>query len=116
MLSDGNLLFVGRKDRQIKTRGYRVELDEVEAALISHPGVEEAAIFVIQDDGNNLIHAAVIPKADETLSDVLLSAHLKQIIPSYAVPLQYHIRQTFPRTTSGKISRRQLQKEVMGME
>jgi amino acid adenylation domain-containing protein len=116
MLSDGNLLFVGRKDRQIKTRGFRVELDEVEAALISHPGVEEAAIFVIQEDGNNFIHAAVIPKADQSLSDVLLSTYLAQIIPSYSVPTKYHIRQSFPRTTSGKISRRQLQKEVMTMD
>jgi amino acid adenylation domain-containing protein len=116
MQPDGNLLFIGRKDRQIKTRGYRVELDEVEAALISHPGVEEAAIFVIHEDGNNFIHAAVIPKAEEVLSDILLSAHLTQLIPSYAVPTKYHIRQSFPRTTSGKISRRQLQKEVMAMD
>jgi amino acid adenylation domain-containing protein len=114
MLPDGNLLFIGRKDRQIKTRGYRVELDEIEAALVSHPGVEEAAVFVIQDnDGNNFIHAAVIPKADEALSDVLLSSHLTRMIPSYAIPFKYHIRQIFPRTTSGKISRRQLRNEVM---
>jgi amino acid adenylation domain-containing protein len=114
MLPDGNLLFIGRKDRQIKTRGYRVELDEIEAALVSHPNVEEAAVFVIQDnDGNNYIHAAVIPEADEALSDVLLSSHLTRIIPSYAIPYKYHIRQTFPRTTSGKISRHQLRKEVM---
>jgi acyl-coenzyme A synthetase/AMP-(fatty) acid ligase len=114
MLPDGNLLFIGRKDRQIKTRGYRVELDEIEAALVSHPDVEEAAVFVIQDnDGNNYIHAAVIPEADEALSDVLLSSHLTRIIPTYAIPYKYHIRQTFPRTTSGKISRHQLRKEVM---
>jgi amino acid adenylation domain-containing protein len=117
MLPDGNMLFAGRKDRQIKTRGYRVEMDEVEAALISHPGVEEAATFVIQDDdGNNFIHDAVIPKADEPLSETFLSTHLTQILPSYAIPVKYHIRQTFPRTTSGKISRRLLQREVMGME
>ncbi len=117
MLPDGNLLFAGRKDRQVKTRGYRVEMDEVEAALISHPGVEEAATFAIQDDdGNNYIHAAVIPKADESLSDSTLSAHLTHILPSYAIPVKYHIRQTFPRTTSGKVSRRQLQKEVVGRE
>ena len=93
-----------------------MELDEVEAALITHPGIEEAAIFVIQDeDGNNLIHAAVIPKSDEVLSDTNLSTHLTKIIPSYAIPLKYHIRQTFPRTTSGKISRRKLQNEISGL-
>jgi amino acid adenylation domain-containing protein len=114
-LPDGNLLFVGRKDRQVKTRGYRVELDEVEVALISHPGVEEAAIVVLQDDdGNNFIHGAVIPKEGEELSDAILSKHLAQIIPSYAIPIKFHIRQAFPRTTSGKINRRQIQKEVKG--
>ena len=113
ILPDGNMLFVGRKDRQIKTRGYRVELDEVEVALTSHSGIEEAAIFAIQDDdGNNFIHAAVIPKANQALSDALLSAHLNQIIPSYAIPVKYHFRQSFPRTTSGKIDRRQLQREA----
>ena len=44
-LPDGNLVFLGRKDRQIKLRGYRIELDEIEAALVEHPMVAEAATY-----------------------------------------------------------------------
>ena len=65
-----NYDFLGRKDRQIKTRGYRVELDEIEAALLAHNGIEEAAVFAIPDsEGSQQIQAAVIPRreADQTL-------------------------------------------------
>ena len=62
-LPDGNLKYVGRKDRQVKTRGYRVELDEVEAALLSCPSVEEAAAYVVPDgQGSVMIRAAVTSK------------------------------------------------------
>ena len=44
---DGNHSFLGRKDRQVKSRGYRIELDEVEAALMSHEKVQEAAVFPV---------------------------------------------------------------------
>ena len=58
--ADGALDFLGRKDRQIKTRGYRVELDEVEAALASHPHTESAAVYPVPDEeGSQRIHAAV---------------------------------------------------------
>ena len=56
LLPDGNYRYRGRKDRQVKTRGYRVELDEVETALLSHPQVQEAAVYTIPDgQGSNLI-------------------------------------------------------------
>ena len=64
-MPDGNLKFLGRKDRQIKTRGYRVELDEIEVALLSHEGVQEAAVYAMPDpegEGTNLIYAAVTAK------------------------------------------------------
>ncbi len=117
MLPDGNLVFIGRKDRQVKTRGYRVELDEVESALVSHSGIEEAAVFTIRDDdGNNLIHAAVLSKTGEKPLDTVLFAHLNELIPPYAVPVEIHFMEAFPRTTSGKISRRELQRFVMGSD
>lgn len=109
-LPDGNLKYLGRKDRQIKTRGYRVELDEVEVALLSHSAVEEAAAFPIPDgEGSNLIEAAVTAKqgavaeADEVLN---LAA---ERLPSYALPVKVHVLEAFPRTSTGKIDRRQLQ-------
>jgi amino acid adenylation domain-containing protein len=61
---DGNLDFLGRKDRQIKARGYRIELDEVEAALLAHEAVEGAAAFPVPiGEGTHRIEAAVTLRA-----------------------------------------------------
>lgn len=112
----GILEFHGRRDRLVKTRGYRVELDEVEAVLAAHPLVEEAAAFAVPDDsGSVLIHAAATlaaageqaEPADETQIRTLLG-HLKSRLPGYAVPVRLDVLPEFPRTTTGKIDRRAL--------
>ena len=115
LLPDGNYGYRGRKDRQVKTRGYRVELDEVETVLLSHPLVEEAAVYTIPDgQGSNLIEAAVIPRSEGELSESQILEHLNSRLPSYAVPLKIHLMNDFPRTSTGKISRRELQKIASG--
>jgi len=107
---NGDYRYLGRKDRQIKTRGYRVELDEIEVALLSHDEVAEAAAYPIPDDqGSNLIVASVIPKTDGNLAETVLVEHLNGRLPPYAVPVKIFIEQDFPRTSTGKISRRELQ-------
>ena len=114
--SDGNLKFLGRKDRQIETRGYRVALDEVEAAIVSLPHVEEAAAFSVPDEeGSQVIQAAVILSPDANGFGVAqcLSA-LKETLPLYAVPQRLTTEITFPRTTSGKIDRLALQERAKG--
>lgn len=115
---DGNYQFVGRKDRQIKTRGYRVELDEVEAALVGHPQVEEAAAYAVPVEASgHQVEAAVILKAEAALSEAELLRYVGERLPGYAVPRRVAIATTFPRTGTGKIDRRALQqqaeKEVM---
>jgi len=106
----GNYRYLGRKDRQIKTRGYRVELDEVEVALLSHPGVEEAAAYPVPDgQGSNLIESAVIPKAGANLGLEELIAHITGRLPPYAIPVRVDFMSDFPRTSTGKINRRELQ-------
>jgi amino acid adenylation domain-containing protein len=105
-LADGNLKYVGRKDRQIKTRGYRVELDEVEAALLSCPAVQEAAAYVVPDgQGSVLIEAAVTPKDGESVTADTVIAHAAGRLPGYAVPVVLQVLAAFPRTSSGKIDR-----------
>ena len=112
--SDGNYQFVGRKDRQIKTRGYRIELDEVEAALVAHPQVEEAAAYAVPyDAGSQQVEAAVILKSPATLAAVDLKRHVAERLPAYAVPHQIAIAPTLPRTSTGKIDRRALQKQAL---
>jgi acyl-coenzyme A synthetase/AMP-(fatty) acid ligase len=112
-LPDGNYRFLGRKDRQIKTRGYRVELDEIETILLALPEVAEAAVYPIPDgEGSNLIEAAVIPKVEMDLSTDVLFFELGKKLPPYAIPSAIHIRSDFPRTSTGKIDRRSLQNLV----
>lgn len=109
MHDDGLLRFLGRKDRMIKTRGHRVELDEVEAALVSHPLVSEAAAFAVPDaTGSKAIHAAVKPLDGEVLEARDVIEHAATKLPQYAIPVELEVVAEFPRTTSGKIDRRQL--------
>lgn len=114
---DGNLTYLGRKDRQIKTRGYRVELDEIEVAMLAHEGVLETAVFPVPDgQGSNLIEAAVIPRESVSLNETELINHLSSRLPSYAVPVKINIMTDFPRTSTGKINRRALREEAIANE
>ena len=108
----GVLHFLGRRDRQIKTRGYRVELDEVEAALMTHPHVQEAAVFTtLNNTGEKIIQARVIRKQGQDLLDVTgLQAHLQNLLPSYAIPLKIGFSENLPRTEAGKIDRKELER------
>jgi acyl-CoA synthetase (AMP-forming)/AMP-acid ligase II len=109
-----NYDFLGRKDRQIKTRGYRVELDEIEAALLSHTEVEEAAAYAVPDsEGSQQIEAAIILKSEAVQASVDLTKHISGLLPWYAVPGKINVMQSFPRTTSGKIDRRRLREQAM---
>lgn len=111
--SDGLYQFVGRKDRQVKARGYRVELDEVEAVLVAHEEVEEAAVFAVPlAVGSRQIEAAIILTANSKLTAIELNRYAAARLPNYAVPVQLAIAETFPRTTSGKIDRRALQAQA----
>ena len=104
--SAGAFRFLGRKDRQIKARGYRVELDEVESVLLSHEAVHEAAVYATADaDGVREIQAEAILQGGAQATAADLSRHLRASLPPYAVPRKVRIRREFPRTSSGKIDR-----------
>lgn len=110
--SDGTYSFVGRGDRQIKTRGHRVELDEIETAIGSHPEVEQAVVYAVPDgDGSQLIEAVVTllaGGAGDAAADVdgqALLRHAAARLPKYAVPRQIRIVSSVPRTSTGKADR-----------
>jgi len=106
---DGELEFLGRKDRQIKTRGHRVELDEIEAVLCQHDDIEEAATFTVEDaDQGMLIEAAVILRLGADTSDKDVSRHAARLLPGYAVPRKVLLLTEFPRTRTGKVDRKAL--------
>jgi acyl-coenzyme A synthetase/AMP-(fatty) acid ligase len=102
-LEDGNLAFVARDDRQVKVRGHRVELEEVETALLSLAPVEEAAVFTVPDaEGSASIQAAVVV-GDAGADERTLLAALRRVLPPYAVPAQLAVLETLPRTPTGKV-------------
>ena len=106
---DGQILFLGRKDRQVKVRGYRVELDEVENVLGGLEDVAEAAAVAIRtgEGETGIIGAITIgPESSRTVSEIRqLTA---ERLPPYAVPRTIEVLQELPRTVSGKIDRRTL--------
>ena len=104
----GELMFLGRKDSQIKRSGYRIELGEIENALASAPDVGMSCCYY--DDANEKIVAAYTGPADEKQ----LKAALKAQLPKYMLPDVYLRREALPRTGSGKIDRRALRREVEG--
>jgi acyl carrier protein len=107
---DGNYELVGRADRRVKLRGNRVELDEIETVLLSHPQVEQAAVYmIVEGEGYDRIEAAVIPQGGAQITPHELTAHVARQLPAYAVPSAITITEDLPKTSTGKINRRELQ-------
>jgi amino acid adenylation domain-containing protein len=103
----GNLLFLGRRDHQIKTRGYRVELAEIEAALHRHPAVAECAVIAIPDNLiTNRIVACVVIQREAHGRD--LARVCRDRLPRYMVPERFEILGELPRTSTNKIDRKAL--------
>lgn len=114
--SDGNLLFLGRQDRQIKIRGYRVELDAIEHELLKHPAIQEACVFWIARDGEKEIRSQVVPAGDSRLQGSELTEFLRDRISPYSVPTQIDIVESLPRNSNGKadrVSLRRLAEEAL---
>ncbi len=107
---DGNLQLLGRKDEQIKIRGFRVELEEVERALCTLPEVA-AGVVVPQGAGSNraILVAYVVPGDSRKKPDrELLGATLAQHLPEYMVPTRWVFLEALPLTANGKVDRRAL--------
>ncbi|HEY0022714.1 MAG TPA: amino acid adenylation domain-containing protein [Longimicrobium sp.] len=108
---DGAVEPVGRADQQVKVRGFRVELGEIEAALASHPAVREAAVAARGTDAGDGRLAAYWVPSDETADGpdaAAFRAHLKALLPEYMVPSAYVRLERLPLTANGKLDRRAL--------
>ncbi|WP_265213701.1 non-ribosomal peptide synthetase [Herbaspirillum lusitanum] len=104
---DGTLEFIGRKDQQAKVRGYRIELAEIEAALMLHPQVREAVVLMRADKVGSSQLLAVAGCGAE-LEPAMLRAWLAERLPVYMVPALCVTLPQLPRTASGKTDRRAL--------
>ena len=103
---DGRLEFLGRSDQQVKIRGHRVELGEIEATLLALPGVREAAV-VIADAGDRSLHGYVTANTPGLSGDACRAA-LRQQLPEVMVPAAIVVVEALPRTPNGKLDRRAL--------
>jgi amino acid adenylation domain-containing protein len=105
---DGRCEWLGRRDGQVKVRGYRIDLGDVESALASHPGVGLAAVKTFDQGGHVGLAAFYVPHGREAPTAAELRDHLRQILPSYMIPAQFVAIATMPLSTSGKVDRKAL--------
>ena len=106
---DGQLEFHGRADGQIKLRGFRVELSEIEAELIRCPGVLAAAVTVREETpGVQQLVAYLVPRTGAEFDEDQLRIALRQTLPVYMIPSLFESIESLPTLTSGKVDRKQL--------
>lgn len=122
-LPDGNIEFISRVDYQVKVRGFRVELGEIEAVIAQYQGVKEVAVLAVDPmqlrasiqrtaaasvDNQPIIVAYIAPEQESALEAGKLRSFLKNKLPNYMLPSAFVLVQSLPLTLNGKIDRRAL--------
>lgn len=105
---DGRLEFLGRADEQVKLRGYRIEPGEIEAALLRHPAVGEAAVAPWAEGADTRLAAYAVLRNGREATPADLTAQLKSVLPPFMIPACIEIIEALPHLPSGKVDRRAL--------
>jgi len=109
----GEIEYLGRTDHQVKVRGFRIELEEIEARLALHPAVREAAVLAETAPGDGSatrLVAYVVPDGRQGLSADALRAALREMLPEYMVPAAFVSLPRLPLLPGGKVDRGALQR------
>ncbi|MFE6226454.1 amino acid adenylation domain-containing protein [Streptomyces sp. NPDC057854] len=107
--ADGSVEYCGRVDFQVKVRGHRVELGEIEAVLASDPGVAQAVVAVVADAaGTRHVVGYVRPVAGASVDGDVLRERVAVVLPDYMVPVRVLVVDAFALTPNGKVDRRAL--------
>lgn len=109
LMPDGSLMFMGRRDNQVKIHGYRIETSEIEEALTAQPEVE-GAVACARTTANNdtQLNAYVVLQAGQTCDAETLRRRLRDVLPGYMIPSGFVFLDSFPLTPHGKVDRQAL--------
>ncbi|WP_414573137.1 amino acid adenylation domain-containing protein [Nostoc sp. CCY 9925] len=108
-LDNGNIEFLGRLDNQVKVRGFRIELAEIEAILAQHAGIQQTVVIATEDNpGDQRLVAYIVPHREQTPMFDEVRHFLKQKLPNYMLPNSFVLLDDLPLTPNGKVDRRTL--------
>jgi amino acid adenylation domain-containing protein len=104
---DGQLEYLGRIDQQVKILGHRVELPDIEAALLTHPDVGSAAVLATKNHNSieQILVAYVALRGEKNPGSIAFRMYLRQLLPEYMLPAGFVMLNTLPLTEHGKIDR-----------
>ena len=109
LLPDGCLIHLGRKDFQVKIRGHRIEIAEIEMALLDHPAIKQAIVVPREDYADDQRLAAYLVAATRPAPAVSeLRSFLKKSLPDYMIPSTWMFLEAFPLAPNGKLDRQGL--------
>jgi amino acid adenylation domain-containing protein len=115
-LASGELMYMGRKDNQVQIRGFRVEIEEVEAALLLFPDIQKAAVIASGEEKFKRLLAYIEPTKDSINNQRTMTANIKKSLlkklPSYMIPDVIIPLKSMPLTPNGKIDRQTLLKSI----
>jgi acyl-CoA synthetase (AMP-forming)/AMP-acid ligase II/acyl carrier protein len=113
-LSDGRLEHMGRNDRQVQMRGFRVELGEVESVLAAHPNVREAVVLMREDQPGDQRLVGYVVFRQGTVGAEELRSHARGKLADYMVPSAFVVLEHVPLSPNGKVDRKALPKPEIG--
>ncbi len=106
-LPNGEIMYLGRIDNQIKIRGLRIELDEIENKILEYPKIKKA-IIIAKTDNNNRKYLVAYLTVKDRISINKLREHLRKYLPKYMVPAYFEILDEFPYLPNGKVNKKVL--------
>jgi len=109
----GNLVFIGRRDHMVKIRGHRIELGEIETVLLDHADVLQGAVVAVPEtDGSLRLESCIVPRPACEFTETDLRRHCLRSLPRYMLPKRFHIVESLPLTSTGKIDRPALTRSI----